>query len=96
MKTTENPYKGNKNNKTNNYTIQYSCVICGGLDHKIFNCLHWQTTLEMFKNKKANFESKKENVVVNMVLVVTTRSQVFEVDTFKEMEMKRNEIVANW
>jgi hypothetical protein len=50
----------------------------------------------MFKNKKANFESKKENVVVNMVLVVTTRSQVFEVDTFKEMEMKRNEIVANW
>jgi len=50
----------------------------------------------MFKNKKANFELKKENVVVNMVFVVTTRTQVFEVDTFKEMEVKRNKIVANW
>jgi hypothetical protein len=49
----------------------------------------------MFKNKKANSESKKENVVVNMVLVVMTRNQVFETDTFKEKEMKRNKIVAN-
>jgi len=41
----------------------------------------------MFKNKKANFELKKENVVVNMVFVVMTRTQVFEVDRFKEMEV---------
>ncbi len=61
----------------------------------MFNCSHRQVALEMFKNKKANSESKKENVVVNMVLVVMTRNQVFETDTFKEKEMKRNKIVAN-
>jgi hypothetical protein len=42
----------------------------------------------MFKNKKANLEPKKENVVVNMVLAIMTKSQVFEVDTFKEKETK--------
>jgi hypothetical protein len=50
----------------------------------------------MFKNKKANSESKKKNVVINMVLVVTIRNQVSEVDAFNEKEMKRNKIVANW
>jgi hypothetical protein len=38
----------------------------------------------MFKNKKANSEPRKENVAINMVFVVTTKSQVLEVDTFKE------------
>jgi hypothetical protein len=42
----------------------------------------------MFKNKKINSKLKKENVAVNMMLVVTTRSQVFEVDAFKEKETK--------
>ncbi len=72
-KTTRNPYKRNRNNKINNSTTQYSCFICGGSDHKIFDYLHCQATLEMLKNKKANFKSKKENVVINMVLAVTTR-----------------------
>jgi hypothetical protein len=42
----------------------------------------------MFTNKKANPEPKKENVAVNMVLAITTQSQVSEADTFKEKEMK--------
>jgi hypothetical protein len=50
----------------------------------------------MFKNKKANFESKKENVAINMVLAIMTRSQVFEVNIFKEKETKRNKTAANW
>jgi hypothetical protein len=49
----------------------------------------------MLKNK-ANFEPKKENVAVNMVLVVITRSQVSEANAFKEKEMKQNKIVTNW
>jgi hypothetical protein len=44
--------------------------------------------LETFKNKKVNSKLKKENVVINMVLVVITRSQIFEADAFKEKEMK--------
>jgi hypothetical protein len=47
----------------------------------------------MFKNKNANSELKKENVVVNMVLVITTKSQVFEVDALKEKETKQNKII---
>jgi hypothetical protein len=50
----------------------------------------------MFKNKKANSEPKKENVVVNMVLVVTTRNQVSKANRFKEKEMKWNKIATNW
>jgi hypothetical protein len=48
----------------------------------------------MLKNK-ANFKPKKENVTVNMVLAITTRSQVFEVDAFKETETKQDKIVTN-
>ncbi len=50
----------------------------------------------MFKNKNANSELKKENVVVNMVLVITTKSQVFEVDALKEKETKQNKIIDSW
>jgi hypothetical protein len=49
----------------------------------------------VFKNKKANFEPKKENVAINMVLTIMTTSQTFEVDAFKEKEMKRNKITTN-
>jgi hypothetical protein len=49
----------------------------------------------MLKNKKANFEPKKENVAVNMVLVVTIKNQVSKVDAFKEKETKQNKIVTN-
>ncbi len=41
-KTTINPYKGNQNNKISNTTTLYSCFICGGPNHKIFDRLHWQ------------------------------------------------------
>jgi hypothetical protein len=51
--------------------------------------------LEIFKNKKANSKPKKENVALNMVLVVTTRNQVFEINTFKEKKMKQNKTVTN-
>ncbi len=50
----------------------------------------------MFKNKKASFELKKENATINMVLAITTRSQISKVDAFKEKEMKWNKTTANW
>jgi hypothetical protein len=34
-------------------------------------------------------------VVVNMVLAIMTKSQVFEVDTFKEKETKWNKTTIN-
>jgi hypothetical protein len=48
--------------------------ICGEPNHKSFDYLHWWVaTLEMFKDKKANSEPKKENVAINMVLAVITK-----------------------
>ncbi len=44
--------------------------------------------LKMFKNKKINSKLKKDNVAISMMLVVTTRSQVFKVNAFKEKETK--------
>jgi hypothetical protein len=95
LKIIGNPYKGNRNNKINNTATQYSCFICGGPNHKISDHSHQQATLEMFKNKKTNFASKKENVVVNMVLVVTTRNQVPKANAFKEKETKQNNTTTN-
>lgn len=81
--------KETKITKISNTTTQYSCFICGGPNHKIYDHLHQQATLEMFKNKKTNFAPKKENVIVNMVLVVTTRNQVPKANAFKEKETKQ-------
>jgi hypothetical protein len=50
----------------------------------------------MLKNKKANFEPKKENVVVNMVLAIITKSQVSKIDAFKEKETNQNKTIAKW
>jgi hypothetical protein len=49
----------------------------------------------MFRNKKANFEYKKENVAFNMALAITTKNQVFEADTLKEKKTKQNKTMAN-
>jgi hypothetical protein len=49
----------------------------------------------MFKNKKANFKLKKENVVVNMVLAIITKHQISKADAFKEKETKQNKIATN-
>jgi hypothetical protein len=51
--------------------------------------------LEMFKNKKVNSKLEKENVAINMVLVVITKSQVFEANAFKEKETKWNKTITN-
>jgi hypothetical protein len=50
----------------------------------------------VFKNKKANFEPKKENVAINMVLTIMTTSQAFKVDAFKEKETRRNKKTTNY
>jgi len=40
------------------------------------------------KIRKQTLNIKKKNVTINVVLAITTKSQVFEVDAFKEKEMK--------
>ncbi len=40
------------------------------------------------KIRKQTLNIKKKNVTINVVLAITTKSQVFEADAFKEKEMK--------
>jgi hypothetical protein len=59
-------------NKSN--SIIYWCFIYNFIEHKIYNCPHKDSTHAMFKKKAAAVASKKENVFVNMVLIVTTHN----------------------
>jgi hypothetical protein len=55
----------------------YHCLICGSLDHKIYDFPHKHVTHEIFKDKISTTKPKKEDVVVNMVLTnLTTKSKV--------------------
>jgi hypothetical protein len=49
--------------------------------------------LEMFKIKKINSKLKKENVTIGMMLVVITRSQVFEVDAFRQRRQSETRLL---
>lgn len=70
---------GNKSNnkggckKTNKFgSIIYRCFICNFVEHKIYDFLHKYTAQAMFKEKEMVVTPKKDDVVMNMVLVITT------------------------
>ncbi len=50
----------------------------------------------MFKEKAMVVPPKKEDIVVNMVLVTTTCNQILENVVFKEKEPHKNKSLANW
>jgi hypothetical protein len=50
----------------------------------------------MFKEKATTNPPKKENVAVNMVLAITTRTQILENVIFKEKEPLKNKRLADW
>jgi hypothetical protein len=50
----------------------------------------------MFKEKVAATTPKKDNVVVNMVLVIITHSQIFENVELKEKEPLKNKSLVDW
>ncbi len=68
---------GNKGGcgKTNKYgSIIYRCFICNFIEHKIYDYFHKDVAQAMFREKVAVATPKEDDVVVNMVLVVTTYS----------------------
>jgi hypothetical protein len=54
------------------------------IEHKIYNYPHKDAAQALFTKKTMTTIPKKENVVVNMVLVVITHSQILENVVFKE------------
>jgi hypothetical protein len=71
-----------KANKSN--SIIYCCFISNFVEHKIYNCLHKDVAQVMFKKKVVAAIPKKENVAINMVLVVITCNHVLKNVVFKE------------
>jgi hypothetical protein len=64
--------KGGHKKANKSGSIIYCCFICNYVEHKIYNCLHKDVAQVMFKKKVVTTTPKKENVAINMVLVVIT------------------------
>ncbi len=76
-------------------SIIYCCFICNSIEHKIYNCPHKDVAQVMFRKKVVTATPKKENVVVNMVLVVITCNQVLKNAVFKEKEPFKNKSLVD-
>jgi U3 small nucleolar ribonucleoprotein component len=50
----------------------------------------------MFRGKVVAITPKKEDIAMNMVLVVTTHNQIPKNVVFKEKELHKNKSLANW
>jgi hypothetical protein len=55
-------------------SIIYHYFICDSIKHKIYDYLYKDAAQAMFKEKVTVATPKKDDVIVNMVLVVITRS----------------------
>jgi hypothetical protein len=55
-------------------SIIYRYFICNSIKHKIYDYPYKDAVQAMFKEKAVVATPKKDNVVVNMVLAITTRS----------------------
>ncbi len=53
-------------------SIIYHCFICNFVEHKIYDYFHKNAIQVMLREKAMAVTPKKKNVVVNMVLAVTT------------------------
>jgi hypothetical protein len=76
-------------------SIIYCCFICNSIKHKIYNYPHKDIAQAMSMKKVVVTTTKKGNVIVNMVLVVITFSQILENVVFKEKIPFKNKILAD-
>ncbi len=97
ISTQTNGSTGNKSSnkkgcgKANKYgSIIYHCFICNSVEHKIYDYPCKDAIQTMFREKAIVATPKEDNVVVNMVLAITTYSQIPENVVFKEKEPFKN------
>jgi hypothetical protein len=88
--------KGGRIEGNKSRSIIYRCFICNSIEHKIYNCFHKDTTQAKFKEKAIAIAPKKEDVVVNMVLIITTHNQIPKNVVFEEKKPLKNKSLANW
>lgn len=66
------------------------------MDHKIYDYPHKKATHAMFSEKVVTIEVKKEHIVMNMVLAMTTHNQISKFVVLKEKELQKNKSLLEW
>ncbi len=81
-------------------SLAYWCYICDKPNHKIYDCPHQVMTHAIMKDKRnnlvANNKAKHDKALVNMILVITTRSKVLENVAFKEKDPLKTKSTIEW
>ncbi len=71
-------------------SIIYHYFICNVVETKTYDCLHKDAIHALFKKKGVLVAPKKDDVVVNMILVVTIHNQIPKKMVFKEKKPLKN------
>jgi len=82
--------------------LKYPCIICFSFKHRAFDYPRKIEVQKMFWTKPNIIPtivakpSKPNNVIVNVIVVVMTCSQVPKQQVFKEGESMKAKVIANW
>lgn len=81
--------------------LQYPCIIYSNVEHCASNCFKQIKVQNMF-HTKTNFANivvpkllKLDNVLINVVIIVTTCNQVPKQQVLRECELVKAKIIAN-
>jgi hypothetical protein len=86
----------NKGTKITEVFLVYRRFICNSLEHKIYDCPHRSVAQEMFRKKVSHVEPKKDEAIINLVLVVETRSQNPRLVLYQKKEPWKTKTKKNW
>ncbi len=75
--------KGGHEEPNKSSSIIYRCFICNSIEHKIYGYLYKDAIQAMFKEKAMTRTPKKDDVVVNMTLIIITCNQIPKNVVFK-------------
>lgn len=75
--------------------IIYHCFIYNFDEHNIYDCPYKEITQAMFREKAMVTTPKKDDIIVNMVLTITTHSQIPKNMVFKDKKPIKNKSLAD-
>ncbi len=86
----------NKGTKTNKNSFVYCCFICNSLKHNIYDYIHKSMAWKMFRDKASHAKLKKDETAINMVLIVTTKSQNLKLVLSQAKEPQNTKTIEDW
>jgi hypothetical protein len=76
-------------------SIIYHCFVYNSIEHKIYNYHNKDAIQVMFREKATLVTPKKEDVAINMILAITTHSQIPKNVVFKEKKPLKNKSLVD-